>query len=170
MTDNDKPSAAMPTLEDWQHWTLVMGRAQQMMMEAWAAGLARTKKLALRSAWSPAALLWRAEGRVGERRPSIGGRPMALMTAGRRPGHGLETWGKMLGGAVNGADVSQVRVGDSPRPKARHPIVDTIRQTICDVRPDAAAVEEFEGLDADARHKCVRDQELVAAMARQTVR
>ena len=24
------------TLEDWQHWTWVMGRAQQMMMEYWA--------------------------------------------------------------------------------------------------------------------------------------
>src|SRR4051794_15569750 len=30
---------AMPTLEDWQHWTLVMGRAQQMMMEFWADSL-----------------------------------------------------------------------------------------------------------------------------------
>ena len=28
--------AAMPTLEDWQHWTLVMGRAQQMLMEFWS--------------------------------------------------------------------------------------------------------------------------------------
>ena len=26
----------VPTLEDWQHWTLVMGRAQQMLMEFWA--------------------------------------------------------------------------------------------------------------------------------------
>ena len=23
----------VPTLEDWQHWTSVMGRAQQMLME-----------------------------------------------------------------------------------------------------------------------------------------
>ena len=29
-------STVTPTLEDWQHWTLVMGRAQQMMMEFWA--------------------------------------------------------------------------------------------------------------------------------------
>ena len=30
MTDE---TTAIPTLEDWQHWTLVMGRAQQMLME-----------------------------------------------------------------------------------------------------------------------------------------
>ena len=33
MADETKSGAAIPTLEDWQHWTLVMGRAQQMMME-----------------------------------------------------------------------------------------------------------------------------------------
>ena len=37
MTDDAKPAMPpMPTLEDWQHWTYVMGRAQQMMMEFWA--------------------------------------------------------------------------------------------------------------------------------------
>ena len=40
MTDDTKTdTAAIPTLEDWQHWTWVMGRAQQMLMEAWADGL-----------------------------------------------------------------------------------------------------------------------------------
>ena len=28
-----------PTLEDWQHWTWVTGRAQQMLMETWAESL-----------------------------------------------------------------------------------------------------------------------------------
>ena len=36
MAEDAKSGPAMPTLEDWQHWTLVMGRAQQMLMEAWA--------------------------------------------------------------------------------------------------------------------------------------
>ena len=36
MADDPKTAGAIPTLEDWQHWTLVMGRAQQMMMEFWA--------------------------------------------------------------------------------------------------------------------------------------
>ena len=40
MTDDPKQAGtAIPTLEDWQHWTLVMGRAQQMMMEFWAESL-----------------------------------------------------------------------------------------------------------------------------------
>ena len=32
---------AIPGLEDMQQWTLVMGRAQQMLMEAWADNLAK---------------------------------------------------------------------------------------------------------------------------------
>ena len=30
-TESDTAAPAFPTLEDWQHWTLVMGRAQQML-------------------------------------------------------------------------------------------------------------------------------------------
>ena len=37
--ETNKGATGMLTLEDWQHWTLVMGRAQQMLMEAWAEGL-----------------------------------------------------------------------------------------------------------------------------------
>ena len=36
MTQDSKTGSAgsgMPTLEDWQHWTLVIGRAQQMLMD-----------------------------------------------------------------------------------------------------------------------------------------
>ena len=39
MADETDSTSAIPTLEDWQHWTWVMGRAQQMLMEAWADGL-----------------------------------------------------------------------------------------------------------------------------------
>ena len=35
MADDTNIGGAIPTLEDWQHWTLVMGRAQQMLMEFW---------------------------------------------------------------------------------------------------------------------------------------
>ena len=31
----------VPGLDDMQQWTLVMGRAQQMLMEAWADNLAK---------------------------------------------------------------------------------------------------------------------------------
>ena len=36
-------TAGTPNLEDWQHWTWVMGRAQQMLMESWAEGLKTTQ-------------------------------------------------------------------------------------------------------------------------------
>ena len=39
MEDDTKAASAIPALEDWQHWTLVMGRVQQMMMEFWAESL-----------------------------------------------------------------------------------------------------------------------------------
>ena len=42
MSDNTQTGSTgtgMPSLEDWQHWTLVMGRAQQMLMQAWADSL-----------------------------------------------------------------------------------------------------------------------------------
>src|SRR5438874_1487821 len=39
MSEDSKSGLGVPTLEDWQHWTLVMGRAQQMLMEFWAEGL-----------------------------------------------------------------------------------------------------------------------------------
>ena len=39
MADEKDTASAIPTLEDWQHWTWVMGRAQQMLMETWADGL-----------------------------------------------------------------------------------------------------------------------------------
>jgi len=41
-TDTANP---IPTLEDWQHWTYVMGRAQQMLMETWADGLKEGEKI-----------------------------------------------------------------------------------------------------------------------------
>ena len=52
MTDDTNTGPAMPTLEDWQHWTLVMGRAQQMLMEFWADKMKEGQPL---PDWSPRA-------------------------------------------------------------------------------------------------------------------
>ena len=57
MTDTPKAETPhVPTLEDWQHWTWVMGRAQQMMMEYWAsqAGPKGEKWTCRRFDWSAA--------------------------------------------------------------------------------------------------------------------
>src|SRR5437868_3020016 len=70
MADETNSESAIPTLEDWQHWTLVMGRAQQMLMEFWAESLKKDQPF---PAWSP-----RAFG-FGQT-PAAASDPMALMS------------------------------------------------------------------------------------------
>ena len=120
---NDATTAsAIPTLEDWQHWTLVMGRAQQMLMEFWASGLKGDQPF---PGWSPAAL-----DPAGVQ-PATD--PMALMSAGAQAwAKGLETWGKMLGGITTSPPAGEVDRKDRrfAAPEWReNPIFDTIRQT-----------------------------------------
>ena len=99
MADNSE--TAIPTLEDWQHWTLVMGRAQQMMMEAWAGSLNKDQPMP-------------AFGMPGMGGGAAAQDPMALMTAGAQAwAKGLETWGKMLGG------VTAAPAADEPRKDRR---------------------------------------------------
>ena len=85
-TETDTAAPAIPTHEDWQHWTLVMGRAQQMLLESWADS-------------------WKA----GEPAPGLklppAPDPMAMLTAGAEAwGKGLEAWGQRLGGMSAAAD------------------------------------------------------------------
>src|SRR5258707_14866542 len=81
----------IPTLEDWQHWTLVMGRAQQMLMEFWAEGLKKDQPF---PGWDPSAFGF------GEQNGGSSD-PMALMSAGAQAwAKGLEAWGKVLGGVA----------------------------------------------------------------------
>src|SRR5689334_9850570 len=83
MADDPKSTTAIPTLEDWQHWTLVMGRAQQMLMEFWADQMKSGQPI---PNWSPSAFGF------GEETPATD--PMALMNAGAQAwAKGLETWG-----------------------------------------------------------------------------
>src|SRR3990170_2915047 len=91
MDEDTKSATAIPTLEDWQHWTLVMGRAQQMMMEAWAGSLNKDQPF---PAFSPQMF-------GGPTQQPAAADPMALMTAGAQAwAKGLESWGKMLGGVT----------------------------------------------------------------------
>ena len=41
----DETTTAVPGIDDWQHWALVMARANQMIMEAWAENLAQGKSM-----------------------------------------------------------------------------------------------------------------------------
>jgi polyhydroxyalkanoate synthase len=147
MADDTKSGSAIPTLEDWQHWTLVMGRAQQMLMEFWAESLNKGQPF---PAWSPPAFgFGEAQGASD---------PMALMSAGAQAwAKGLETWGKMLGGVTATAAPEDKDRKDRrfAAPEWReNPIFDTIRQTYLRVSDQLlGTVDEVDGLDPDAREK-----------------
>ena len=147
MAEDTKPATAIPTLEDWQHWTLVIGRAQQMLMEFWSESLKKDQPF---PAWSPSAFGF------GDAQPATD--PMALMSAGAQAwAKGLETWGKMLGG-VTAAPAAEEKDRKDRRfaaPEWReNPIFDTIRQTYLRVSDQLlGTVDEIEGLDAAAREK-----------------
>jgi polyhydroxyalkanoate synthase subunit PhaC len=142
----DTKAGAMPTLEDWQHWTLVMGRAQQMLMEFWAESVKKDQPF---PAWSPSAFGFGDAERAAD--------PMALMSAGAQAwAKGLETWGKMLGGVTAPAPTENDRKDRRfAAPEWReNPIFDTIRQTYLRVSDQLlGTVDEIEGLDAPTRER-----------------
>src|SRR3954454_2565514 len=147
MADETNIGGAMPTLEDWQHWTLVMGRAQQMLMEFWAESLKKDQPF---PAWSPPAFGF------GETQSTSD--PMALMTAGAQAwAKGLEAWGKMLGGVTAAPPASGPERKDRrfAAPEWReNPIFDTIRQTYLRVSDQLlGTVDEIDGLDGEVREK-----------------
>src|SRR3954451_19066180 len=137
----------VPALEDWQHWTLVIGRAQQMLMEFWADSLKKDQPF---PGWSPPAFGFGGESGTAD--------PMALMSAGAQAwAKGLETWGKMLGG-VTAAPAADEKVRKDRRfaaPEwAENPIFDTIRQTYLRVSDQLlGTVDEIENIDPEMREK-----------------
>src|SRR5947209_17695624 len=147
MADETKSASAIPTLEDWQHWTLVMGRAQQMLMEFWAESLKKDQPF---PAWDASAFGF------GDSKPATD--PMALMSAGAQAwAKGLETWGKMLGGVpiAPTPDEANRKYRRFAAPEWReNPIFDTIRQTYLRVSDQLlGTVDEIEGVDAETRGK-----------------
>ena len=139
---NETPS--LPSLEDWQHWTWVMGRAQQMMMEFWASQAGKDMP----------AFDWSAAVPAGQQRDMN-----ALMSAGAQAwAKGFEAWGKMLGGVAAvpaPGEAKPVKDRRFSAPEwAENPIFDTIRQTYLQLSDQLlGSVEEVEGLDADERQK-----------------
>ncbi len=148
--ETNTTDGAMPTLEDWQHWTLVMGRAQQMLMEFWAESLKKEQTIPnFGAAWSPPAFGFTDPGTSD---------PMALMSAGAQAwAKGLETWGKMLGGvtAAPSSDVKEAKDRRFSAPEWReNPIFDAIRQTYLQISERMlGSVEEIEGIDGEAKKK-----------------
>ena len=143
----DDTNSAIPTLEDWQHWTLVMGRAQQMLMEFWADQMKKGQPM---PSWSSPAFGFGEQAPISD--------PMAMMSAGAQAwAKGLETWGKMLGGVTSAAATAKTEQKDRrfAAPEwSENPIFDTIRQTYLKVSDQLlGTVDEIEGLDAETREK-----------------
>ena len=137
MTDDSTTAPAappFPTLEDWQHWTWVTGRAQQMLMENWAESLKTDEPMA--GLATPAA-----------------SDPLAWMTAGAEAwSKGLEAWGKMLGATAEAGERKDRRFA-SPE-WSENPVFDTIKQSYLAISDRLlGSVEEMEGIDEEARQK-----------------
>jgi len=148
MADDPKSASAIPTLEDWQHWTLVMGRAQQMMMEFWAEQMKSGHAIpSFGTGWTQPAFGF------GDTQASND--PMALMSAGAQAwAKGLETWGKVLGG-VTAAPESEKKDRRFAAPEWHdNPIFDTIRKTYLQISDQLlGTVDEIENIDPEMREK-----------------
>ncbi|HJS40417.1 MAG TPA: class I poly(R)-hydroxyalkanoic acid synthase [Sphingomicrobium sp.] len=131
-TETTKPP--LPSLEDWQHWTWVMGRAQQMLMEFWATGLKGDEPFPSVSTANAAD-------------------PMAWMTAGAEAwSKGLEAWGRMLGSTGEPGQRKDRRFA-SPEWSA-NPVFQTIKDSYLAISDRLlGSVEEMEGIDDEARRK-----------------
>jgi polyhydroxyalkanoate synthase len=137
--------AAMPTLEDWQHWTLVMGRAQQMLMEFWAE---QAKEAAPFPGWNPSAF--------GFGEVPAAADPMALMSAGAQAwAKGLETWGKMLGGVTPAPSGPEKKDRRFAAPEwSENPLFDTIKKSYLQISDQLlGTVDQIENVDAETREK-----------------
>ena len=144
MADDPKSATAIPTLEDWQHWTLVMGRAQQMLMEFWAEQVKMGQPM---PSWSPNAFGFSEQGAASD--------PMALMSAGAQAwAKGLETWGKMLGG-VPSAPAAERKDRRFAAPEwSDNPIFDTIKNSYLQISDQLlGTVDQIENIDAGMREK-----------------
>ena len=133
----DDTTTTIPSLEDWQHWALVMARANQMIMEAWADNLAKGKSM-------PG---------FGLPVPHATNDPMAWMTAGADAwSKGLEAWSQMLG-QYSAAGEQKDRRFASPEWR-ENPIFDTVRQSYLAISDKLlGTVEEIEGIDDAARDR-----------------
>jgi polyhydroxyalkanoate synthase len=128
---SESTTSPLPTLEDWQHWTLVTGRAQQMLMEAWADS-------------------WKAGDPAPGLKAPHAPDALSLMTASADAwAKGFEAWGQLLGATQAAAEKKDKRFAS---PEWRdNPIFDTIRRSYLAISDQLLArVDEAEHLDEEA--------------------
>jgi polyhydroxyalkanoate synthase subunit PhaC len=160
--DTDAPEAPatppVPTLEDMQQWTWVMGRAQQMMMEHLAAQMGEAAKTAPDPEKAAQAFAqWPGMSLFGD--------PAKLMEAQAQMwAEGLDIWQRALGKATGAAEAGEAKSAlaekaDRDRrfaaPEWRdNPLFDTIRQTYLLISDRLlGSVDAIEGVDSETREK-----------------
>ncbi len=148
MADETDTTGAIPSLEDWQHWTWVMGRAQQMLMETWADGMKQGQP------WPAAAPPWGAFPPAFGAASPMTADPAALFSAGAEAwAKGLETWGKMMGLDTEAKEGAKDRRFAAPEWQG-NPVFDTIRKTYLALSDKLlGTIEEVDGLDDESRQK-----------------
>jgi polyhydroxyalkanoate synthase len=166
-THDSKPDAptdgpALPTLEEMQHWTFVMGRAQQLMLEHVADQMkegAPAFDLSKSAARWPGMEMWADPGEVAKMQTE-------LWT------EGLNIWQRVLGQAPAGEKSAlQERAEKDKRfaaPEwAEHPMFDMIRQSYLLVSERLlGSVDALPGLDEKHKAKLkFQTQQFVDAMA-----
>src|SRR5688572_26638061 len=108
----------IPTLEDMQHWTEVMGRAQQLMLEHAGGEMAKAAGES-----KPGAGLW----------PNLFPDPAEIAKAQVELWtQGMSAWQNMLGSYTRPAELEEKAAADKrfAAPEWRkHPVFDLIRQT-----------------------------------------
>jgi polyhydroxyalkanoate synthase len=154
-TDAEAPAApALPTpsLEDMQHWTWVMGRAQQLMMEHLAAQMGEAAKAAPNpeTAAAKAASSWPGMGMFAD--------PAGIMRMQSELWtEGLSIWQRALGTHSERTALEE-RADKDRRFSAKawqdNPLYDTIRQTYLLISDRLlGSVDAIEGVDDAARDK-----------------
>ena len=157
MTDETNSGPAMPTLEDWQHWTLVMGRAQQMLMEFWAEQ--HEEGPAVSRHWSPRAFGF---GEHRQRQRSDGADDRGRAGLGQGAGD-LGQDARRGDRALRSAERPTSRIAASPRRNGARTRSSTPSAKSYLRMSDQllGSVEEIEGVDRrDAAEAALRDQEL----------
>lgn len=156
------PALQMPSLEELQHWTWVMGRAQQMMMEHMAQQLGEAADKAAEAAGPDQA------ERVAQTWPgtNLFGDPAKLMEQQAQLWtEGFGIWQRALVKAAAGPEA----VGDAPSALAEkadrdrrfaspewrdNPLFDTLRQTYLLISERMlGTIDTIEGVDAPTREK-----------------
>ena len=150
---DDATHTGNSTLEDWQHWTWVMGRAQQMLMEAWAEGLKKDQPFPGWGAFSdPGAFGFVAPSESKTTAPADA---LAFMTAGAAAwANGLEAWGKLLGDIQKEQEQPRKDRRFSSPEWQQNPVFETIRNTYLALSDRMlGTVDEIEGVDEETRQK-----------------